>query len=156
RNFAHGRHNWLGKRGASTAVLALVSDDDRDIAEKTMRLIPSEIPCLKIDIARSGPSASLAALIAALHIVGIAGEIYQVDPGRPGVARFGRAIYNLRAFSIGSKNVDQDSKLESIAIERKLGDSIERLALRPEFESWRKGYHIFIQGLRQTSFNGIV
>ena len=44
RNFAHGRHHWLAKRGGKTAVLTLVTDEDREIADKTLRLIPADIP----------------------------------------------------------------------------------------------------------------
>ena len=40
RNFAHGRHNWLAKRPDSTAVLAFVTPDDREIASKTLSLFP--------------------------------------------------------------------------------------------------------------------
>ena len=36
RNFAHGRHHWLAKRGNSTGILALVTDDDQHIANKTL------------------------------------------------------------------------------------------------------------------------
>ena len=42
RNFAHG--HWLAKRGESSAVLAFISDDDRALAERTLELIPSEVP----------------------------------------------------------------------------------------------------------------
>ncbi len=44
RNFAHGRHHWLAKRGAASAVLAFVTADDRMLADRTLKLIPSDIP----------------------------------------------------------------------------------------------------------------
>ena len=39
RNFAHGRHHWLAKRGTSSGVLALVAPGDRDFSERKVRLI---------------------------------------------------------------------------------------------------------------------
>ena len=44
RNFAHGRHHWLAKRGETSAVLALVTDTDRALAERTLDLIPRKFP----------------------------------------------------------------------------------------------------------------
>ena len=44
RNFAHGRHHWLAKRSRTGAVLAFISDADRTLAERTLHLIPSDIP----------------------------------------------------------------------------------------------------------------
>jgi hypothetical protein len=44
RNFAHGRHHWLAKRGHESAVLALISEADRELAERTLNLIPREVP----------------------------------------------------------------------------------------------------------------
>src|SRR5207244_3270959 len=40
RNFAHGRHHWLAKRGTDTGVLAIVTDGDRELAESTLTLLP--------------------------------------------------------------------------------------------------------------------
>ncbi len=45
RNFAHGRHNWLAQRGEQSSVLAIVTDQDEALADKTLALIPdSPIP----------------------------------------------------------------------------------------------------------------
>ena len=96
RNFAHGRHHWLAKRGETSAVLAFVTDADRAIAERTLDLIPKDVPQARI-LFNGGPSAAaLASLLAALRITGWAGRTRGIDPGRPGVPEFGRKIYNLR------------------------------------------------------------
>ena len=96
RNFAHGRHHWLAKKGDASAVLAFVTRADRALAERTLDLIPDDIPQARI-VFDGGPSAAaLASLLAALRITGWAGRSRGVDPGRPGVPEFGRDIYNLR------------------------------------------------------------
>src|SRR5262249_32790487 len=50
RNFAHGRHHWLAKRSSSTAILALVTDTDREIAERTLGLIPEAVPVVRYEV----------------------------------------------------------------------------------------------------------
>ena len=40
RQFAHGRHHWLAKRGDSSAVIALGTEADATIMDKTLRLLP--------------------------------------------------------------------------------------------------------------------
>jgi fructoselysine-6-P-deglycase FrlB-like protein len=43
RNFAHGRHHWLAKRGKNSAVAALTTLDDRKLAQKTLDLLPQRL-----------------------------------------------------------------------------------------------------------------
>ena len=156
RNFAHGRHHWLAKRGSTTAVLALVTDDDRDIADKTLRLIPADIPVARIDIPHSGVRASLTALAKALYIVGLAGEARSIDPGRPGVPLFGRRIYNLRAFGASRASDHALPPHEAMAIERKTGTELETLVMRGECDFWRDAYRRFSERLQTASFRAVV
>src|SRR5262249_33714830 len=121
RNFAHGRHHWLAKRGGTTAVLALVTADDRAIANKMLRLIPADIPVARLDIPGRGFHTSVTALAMALYIVGLAGEACGIDPGRPGVPLFGRRMYNLRAFGALGASEPMLPPHEALAIERKTG-----------------------------------
>ena len=62
RNFAHGRHHWLAKRGETSGVLAFISDEDRALAERTVALIPREIPLARLELQGAWPVAALAAL----------------------------------------------------------------------------------------------
>ena len=57
RNFAHGRHHWLAKRSETSAVLAFITDADRALAERTLDLIPADIPQARISF-DGGPSAT--------------------------------------------------------------------------------------------------
>lgn len=96
RQFAHGRHHWLAKRGETTGVLALITPSIRQLAERTIDLFPRSIPVAKIQFPDDGPISALAGLAAAIIITGFAGEARGIDPGRPGVPPFGRKIYHLR------------------------------------------------------------
>ena len=94
RNFAHGRHHCCEARQDS-AVLALHSPAGRDLAERTLALLPKEVPVARLALNAPPLGVMLASLIAALRITGWAGVARGVDPGRPGVPEFGRKLYHL-------------------------------------------------------------
>jgi fructoselysine-6-P-deglycase FrlB-like protein len=151
RNFAHGRHLWLAKRGDETGIVAFVSKEDRSVAEKTLRLLPPEIPTARIEVPGERPLASLAALVATLFLVGLAGEAKGVDPGRPGVPLFGRKIYNLRAFPS-----QRSSSLETRALNRKLGSQVLSVLNPEELDYWSKAFRSFVERLTGARFGALV
>jgi phosphoglycolate phosphatase-like HAD superfamily hydrolase len=156
RNFAHGRHLWLAKRGETTGILALVTDEDRELADKTLRLIPTSVPVAKIDVPHRGNRAGLAAIASVLHIVGEAGRARGIDPGRPGVPAFGSKIYKLRAFGTQALTGHSTAPPEAIAIERKTGSRVAELAARGELDFWEKSYRSFIERLGAASYKAVV
>jgi fructoselysine-6-P-deglycase FrlB-like protein len=159
RNFAHGRHNWLAKRAESTAVLALVADKDSELATKTLALLPKAIPIATLEIpARTVAATSIAAIVAALHIVGCAGEARRLDPGRPGVPEFGRRIYNLRASKSSVAAKFHRYTTEDVAIARKLGRDVMTLSEQPKADlvSWRHGFRTYVRSFDRIGFRGIV
>jgi fructoselysine-6-P-deglycase FrlB-like protein len=152
RNFAHGRHHWLAKRASKTGVLALCANDERILCDKTIRLIPSVIPTARICLSSVGPTASVAALVAVLHLVGAAGERHGIDPGRPGVPKFGRRIYRLRGLGTFNKS----SSVGQIAIARKLGCDVHDLRNRQDVAFWREAYKQFVKALEQATFEAVL
>lgn len=116
RNFAHGRHNWIGRNPDDTGILALIGPSCKNLAERTIRLIPDDIPIVEISTELSGPAGMLSLLIESMHVVGILGEFGGMDPGRPNVAKFGRRIY-----SLGMPGMQKNEDLKEIAIRRKFG-----------------------------------
>jgi hydroxymethylpyrimidine pyrophosphatase-like HAD family hydrolase len=111
RNFAHGRHHWLAERGDESAVLALTSENDRDLAERTLALVPPKTARLVLPNSNTGPLACLRAIIQVLHLVGAAGLAKRLNPGRPGVPPFGRRIYRMRAVAPVAI-ADEDREIE--------------------------------------------
>lgn len=156
RNFAHGRHHWLAKRGATTGVLALVSEDDKSVAEKTLGLIPDEIVKVRIDINGRGVRAHLSSLIYVLLLVGLAGESHGIDPGCPRVSRFGRKLYNLNVFGSSGRFSASLSQNELFAIQRKTGIEVETLMMRGELEHWVKAYRDFVGKITSARFTALV
>src|SRR5262249_54539009 len=59
RNFAHGRHYWLARQQHTTALVAFVTSETEHLADQTLRLVPDEIPVLRIDLPEEGVQTAL-------------------------------------------------------------------------------------------------
>lgn len=157
RNFAHGRHHWLDKRGQISAILALIADDDRTLAERTLALIPPDIPQARVDMAGPPLASVLASLLAALWITGWAGLARGIDPGRPRVPDFGRKLYHLSLPRQAGKVAGSSlSDRDAAAIARKAGLPPARLEALGELNRWRTALSTFRDRLRAITFAGVV
>ncbi len=116
RNFAHGRHHWLAKRGEETAVLAFRPPEDSNICERTLALLPEDVPRLIAHLPAASPYRSLQALLYTFALTASFGRARGIDPGRPSVPEFGRKLYHLRA----GRRKDLASDVVAAAIRRKL------------------------------------
>ena len=120
-------------------------------------MIPAAIPQARIAF-DGGPNAvGLASLLAALRITGWAGVIRGIDPGRPGVPKFGRKLYHLPV--PGPRRIAGSPRLtprEAAAITRKAGVDPGRLNASGELGRWRDALAAFLTGLRNARFAGIV
>jgi len=96
RNFGHGRHHWLAKRARQSAVIALVHDDERSLALRTLAPLPRTVPRLCIPLSGSVQCTMLAALLAGYYVAAAVGRHRKLDPGRPGVPAFGSRLYSLQ------------------------------------------------------------
>lgn len=155
RNFAHGRHHWLAKRSDSTAVLGLVTSDDRDLAAQTLSMLPSAVPCVAVDITAAGVPAMLGSLVASMHLAGAAGRARGIDPGRPGVPAFGRRIYGARALDTGHRRVARVANAAR-PIERKAGVSLSHLRETETLGPWEAAFAQFTTRLRHARFGALV
>lgn len=156
RNFAHGRHHWLAKRGSSSAVLALVTADDRQLALRTLQQVPPDIPVARIETTFDGPRAGIALLVSALYLTGLAGTARGIDPGDPGVPLFGRRLYSLQAFSPTFIKSRVDLSPDSVAIRRKTGVDQPVLAAAGKLDWWRAAFERFVAELGSTRFRALV
>ena len=157
RNFAHGRHHWLAKRGETSAVLAFVSATDRTVAERTLALIPPDIPQARLTFSGNPSAIALAALLAALRITGWAGAARGIDPGRPGVPDFGRKLYNLPLpRTLRADGAAGLTARDAAAIARKVGVAPARLAVSGELDRWRYALDAFRDRLLGAAFAGVV
>jgi hypothetical protein len=155
RNFAHGRHLWLAKRGKTSAVLALVSREDSALAERTLALIPRDIPIARLLFEGSATAASLGSLVAALCIAEWAGAARGIDPGRPGVPDFGRRLYNLVTPRPRGNVLHVMNERDVAAITRKAGVSIQALEACGQLEWWRSALVTFKRRIGEAVYAGV-
>lgn len=150
RNFAHGRHNWLDKNKEKTCLIALVNPNCEQLANKTMKLIPDYTPKITLSTNYEGPIATISLLIQILYIVKFFGEIKNIDPGRPGVADFGRKIYHL---PIPKNNPNSFTDFEKLALRNKFGHcNVNDLETKTRVEQ----LHKFIKNISKEKFGAIV
>lgn len=96
RNFGHGRHLWLSRRGDEAVILALITPETAALAERTLALVPDNIPVLRFTTTTRGPWGCIELLTMVLHWTGSLGELHSLDPGRPHVPGFGRRLFHAR------------------------------------------------------------
>lgn len=149
RNFGHGRHHWIAKRGEDTGIVVLVSDRNESLASKTLRLLPPTSDVCRIDLHGSTSAQAISALVVGFYISCGAGEIRGIDPGKPGVPQFGRKLYRL---SPGRARVSELELDRRAAIRRKCyrdsSDSHQAALLA--------GYVKAVKRLANTSIGAIV
>ena len=93
RNFAHGRHTWLHNRRHKTVVLALTSHDSEELWKQTHQFLPSQVRQISAHFADSGRFRNAIGIVQGLVWIEAMGQAVGIDPGRPGIADFGRSIY---------------------------------------------------------------
>lgn len=155
RHFAHGRHHWVAKRRQETAVLAITSDDDRELAAPILDLLPTDVPVLRVDAPYSGHLAAVSAMAQCFFLVSSAGRARGIDPGDPGVPAFGRQIYHLNAYDKLPDSGDTPEE-GAVAIERKAGERVSDLARTGRLERWGSAYADARAALAEAAYCGIV
>lgn len=152
RNFAHGRHHWLAKRGGSSCVLALADGPNEELARRTLSAIPRDVPQATYVAFGDYAASGLAALISSIFIAEAAGNARGIDPGRPGVPSFGRRIYHLRP----TKERHAVAVSTKVAVQRKTGYTWAHLARTGASRSWQNAYQLFVDGLASARFGAVV
>jgi fructoselysine-6-P-deglycase FrlB-like protein len=154
RNFGHGRHHWFAKRASTSAVVALISPNERQIAEKTLSLLPKKIPRLIMSTETTSPSGAIELLIKSFWLANRIGEIQKIDPGKPGVPSFGSKLYNLNALSIYKKMVSHSAS--DLAIIKKSSAPTLAVLSDNEVDFWKKSKEAFISILNKKKFGCLV
>lgn len=95
RNFAHGRHHWLARRGKNTTVVAIVTPKWSKLMNRTIDLLPPHTRIIRIESSNDGPLGAIELAIGILRLVGQIASRQQFDPGRPSIPAFGRRLYHM-------------------------------------------------------------
>ncbi len=151
RNFAHGRHHWIAKNIKHTSIIALVSPKEKNIAEKTLALIPKDVPIYEIITERDSVLGIFELYREVFWLTKFAGELKNIDPGRPSVPEFGKKMYHLSFNFLSDKKLKALEKIENRAVYRKCS-SINS-------DMWRKyknGFQSFYKKIISSKFSGII
>ncbi len=155
RNFAHGRHHGLARRMSETVVLGLATaDEERLLAETLARLPPSASSAL-IRTSLAGPSGALDLIAAIVRLTNAVGRAQGVDPGRPHVPPFGRALYHARLPRNVSHRED-DLDLEDLWIRRKVTHALWANASQALRERWRERCRDWIAAVQSMRVGAVV
>ncbi len=152
RNFAHGRHHWLSRRGPSTTIVALVTPRWAKLFDDTLRLLPPEVEVIRVEAEHEGPLAAIELVTNGMTLIGQIASLEDVDPGRPMVPAYGRKLYHMRvkAPEGPSRKPDADTLLS-----RKLG-SDPRSFSPPAIAAVKLNLHSYLETLGATKYQGIV
>jgi hydroxymethylpyrimidine pyrophosphatase-like HAD family hydrolase len=155
RNFGHGRHHWFDKRRENSVIISLINPDDVQLAEKTLQLLPSDIPILKLVSKNKGAISTIDLLIQSFHFADKIGEKQSIDPGRPGVPDYGSKLYNLNYTNlIKKRNLNEEKKI--IAISRKIYPLIFNDLQSEILQKWETSYNSFRKKIKSAEFGCIV
>ncbi len=95
RHFAHGRHNWINKRGAGSVIVAFITPGSRTLAERTLALLPKSTHIIRLMSPVEGAGAVLPLVCQVFAFISWIGSVVGIDPGRPGIPSYGSRIYHL-------------------------------------------------------------
>jgi hypothetical protein len=97
RNFAHGRHYGLSRNQDRTTIVAFIAPEYADLANDTLAQVPNEVPVIRIETAQAWPVGVLELLVGSMQLIGQVSDAASLDPARPRVPEFGRALYHLNS-----------------------------------------------------------
>ncbi len=152
RNFAHGRHYWMSDRRKETAVIALVGKSEKKLADSTLKLLPKDIPVLRIDVEDDTAKGLVDALHYSFEIVGQAALLRNFDPGKPHVEEFGKKLYHLN-YDIGKKECMAKRRKDMFAM------AAYRKAAKHQgigISEYQKHSHIYWDTLVSRAYKGII
>ena len=152
RNFGHGRHQWFDKKGGNSCIVALINENDRPLAEKTLSKMPQDVHVVRIESDLRTPLATIDLLVKSFQFVSAIGEVRGIDPGRPGVPDYGTELYHLNyAKLISDESIQRPIK--DLAISRKLRLGSNALMPADEYKAYANAYDKFFTQLKDKEYN---
>ena len=149
RNFAHGRHVWLDKHGDRTVVLSLTCDRSRPFWESIESCIPSTVGRINLGFGAPGRHTLFDAVLSSFGVVEGLGAAVGIDPGKPGVADFGRIIFESQDLLAAIEDEDAATRRKRRSEQR--ADEPNRTAA-----TWSARRDEFIERLGAAEFGAVI
>lgn len=115
RNFAHGRHYWLSDRRDRTAIVSMAGTSMETIADKTLGLLPQDIPVIRFDVEDKTVDGLFSSFDFVFQLVLQAGLLRGINPGKPKVADFGKKLYHL-SYNICNQDELKNRRKDPVAM----------------------------------------
>lgn len=154
RNFAHGRHNWIAKKATDTTILAFLTPASELLAKKTLHLLPETTRIVEFKVSTEGPTGGLELLLQVFRFTAFIGLRRGIDPGKPGVPRYGSLLYRLGPV-IYKTSKSQASQTEAAAINRKQA-ARGTLGNDADYSKIRWALSEYIKNLQKSPFGALV
>ena len=157
RNFAHGRHVGFVRQSAETLVIGLELGDcsggPASALTRTLSRFPpgSAIAILRSPLTHAAGSIDLSVRV--LLLTGLIGQRRGVDPGRPSVPVFGRALYNS---GIPRAARSKKAHVEDLWIRRKVTPLVWDQAAEHVRRSWREQCNLWRTAAEARPLGGVV
>ena len=145
RNFGHGRHFWLSRKGKETSVLALMSNVQQSIGSKTIALLPNEVNVQPIEFCGPRDLQAFIGLIVSMAFAGCAAELAKVNASKPGVRPFGRQLYRLKVDTI---------KRAPYQLNRTA--AIRRKGAKVDDATWHDHYECAIDTVNKAQYSALI
>lgn len=158
RNFAHGRHYGLSRRMSDTFMLGLATAESLAPVEDTLRRLPSSVETAILQSPLEAEPGALDLLIQIIQITGAVGHRLKLDPGRPRVPAFGRALYHagitqrvLRREHTGKTNAPED-----LWVRRKVTHAVWEGASIKTRTEWRENCQTWVKTAEASPIGAVV
>lgn len=159
RNFAHGAYHALTQRSGDTTVVAFISPECREVATKTVDLLPSNAPRIVVETTKEGSAGAIELLLLASELIGQ----FPVRPddtlARLPVATATRELYTLDVSQYHTVAPHGDTRRRQridLWIERKVGGAAWGSASDDVRNRWREEYEKWASLQRAADVGAIV
>lgn len=95
RNFAHGGHHVLARRGDESTVVAFIDADCRAVAVATLKLLPPNVRTIVVETEKRGSAGAIGLLMLSMELVHRMTAQATGDRGQRPAATFGKDLYRM-------------------------------------------------------------
>lgn len=163
RNFAHGRHHGLSRRIHDTLVVGLTVASlsggrraDQDILSSTLTRLPKSAAVLTLRSPLAAEAGALDLLVRVIRLAGDAGHRVGIDPGRPRVPAFGRALYRAGIPQPSARRGAVEAPAEDLWIRRKVTPAVWADATEEDRVGWRASCRAWVTAAESAHVGGVV
>jgi hypothetical protein len=149
RNFAHGRHVGLGLHPEKTFVLALTHDRTREYWNSLSQDIPDTVERAHFDFGAAGRFGLYTGVLRSFAVVEALGIAKGIDPGKPGVADFGRRLF-------AREDLLTNLKREGVATRRKRRAEFKFDRESRQSVEWPAKYEEFVRQFADAEIGAVV